>query len=128
MPGVVGLQRWLVRLILLAIAAQFVLAGAGAFGATSFKPHTAIGWVTAALCLFAVAVAALTRRALMASAGLLVVVAVQVALGVLGENASAWFGAAHGLSALLVAGAGVNLARRIESSVRPVNPSRIGAS
>jgi hypothetical protein len=121
------LQRWLVLLILAAVAAQFVLAGAGAFGATSFKPHTAIGWVTAALCLIAVAVAALGRRELSATALLFAVVAVQVALGVLGEKTSAWFGAVHGLNALIVAGAAVNLARRTQSLPRPVNHTRIGA-
>lgn len=122
-----GLQRWLVRLILAAVAAQFVLAGAGAFGATSFKPHTAIGWVTAALCLIAVAVAALGRRELSASALLFAVVAVQVALGVLGEKTSAWFGAVHGVNALIVGGAAVNLARRTQSLHRPVSHTRIGA-
>lgn len=127
MSWVHGLQRWLVRLILAAVTAQFVLAGAGAFGATSFKPHTAIGWVTVVLCLIAVAVAALGRRELSASALLFAVVAVQVALGVLGENTSAWFGAVHGLNALIVAGTAVNLARRTQSLHRPVGPTPIGA-
>jgi hypothetical protein len=58
---------------------------------------------------------------------LVAAVAVQVALGVLGENTSAWFGAVHGLNALIVAGAGVNLARRTQTSHRPVNHTRIGA-
>lgn len=31
-------QRWLAVVILAAVAAQFLLAGAGAFHATSFKP------------------------------------------------------------------------------------------
>jgi hypothetical protein len=99
-------QRWLPRLILAAVAAQFVLAGAGAFGATSFKPHTAIDWATGAL--------------------LLAVVGVQVAVGVLGDIASAWFGAVHGLDALIVAGAAVNLARRTQTSHEPVNHTQIG--
>jgi Family of unknown function (DUF6220) len=127
MTPVKGLQRWLARLILAAVAAQFVLAGAGAFGATSFKPHTAIGWVTAALCLIAVAVAALGRRELSASVLLFAVVVVQVALGVLGEKTSAWFGAVHGLNALVVAGAAVNLVRRTQTSPRPVHHTPIGA-
>jgi hypothetical protein len=128
MTPINGLQRWLARLILAAVAAQFVLAGAGAFGAKSFKPHTAIGWVTAALCLIAVAVAALGRRELSATALLFAVVAVQVALGVLGERTSAWFGAVHGLNALIVAGAAGNLTRRTQSLPRPVNHTRIGAT
>jgi hypothetical protein len=44
MTPVQGLQRWLARLIVAAVAAQVVLAGTGGFGATSFKPHSAIGW------------------------------------------------------------------------------------
>ena len=127
MPPIHGLQRWLVRLILGAVGAQFVLAGAGAFGATSFKPHTAIGWFTAALGLIAVAVAALGRRELPATASLFAVVAIQIALGVLGEKTSAWFGAVHGLNALIVAGAAVNLARRTHSLHPSVNHTRIGA-
>jgi Family of unknown function (DUF6220) len=127
MTRVHGLQRGLVRLILAAVATQFVLAGAGAFGATSFQPHTAIGWVTAALCLIAVAVAALGRYELSASALLFAVVVVQVVLGVLGENASAWFGAVHGLNAVIVAGAAVNLAGRTQSLHRSINHTRIGA-
>jgi hypothetical protein len=113
-------------LIVAAVAAQFVLAGAGAFGATSFKPHTAIGWLTAALCLLALAVATFSRRELSASALLFAVVAAQVALGVLGEKTSAWFGAAHGLDALVAAGAAVNLARRTQTSHGPVNHTQIG--
>ena len=73
------------------------------------------------------AVAALGRRELSATALVFAVVAVQVALGVLGEKTSAWFGAVHGVNALIVAGAAVNLARRTQSSHRPANHTRIGA-
>jgi Family of unknown function (DUF6220) len=117
------IQRWLVRLIVGAVVAQFVLAGAGAFGATSFKPHTAVGWATVILCLIALALAALSRRAVRASAALFLAVVVQVALGVLGENTSAWFGAVHGLNALLVAGAAVHLTRRTQAPDRRLTRS-----
>ncbi|MGH2859408.1 MAG: DUF6220 domain-containing protein [Solirubrobacteraceae bacterium] len=106
------LQRWLAALLVAAVAAQFLLAGAGAFGATSFKPHTGLGWAIAVVSLILLLVALAGRRHVRASAILFATVVVQVLLGVLGENASAWFGAVHGLNALLVMGAAVNLARR----------------
>jgi Family of unknown function (DUF6220) len=104
-------QRWLAGLLIASIAGQFLLAGAGAFGATSFKPHTSLGWAIAAMSLILLVIALLTRRARRASAFLFTAVVLQVVLGVLGENASAWFGALHALNALAVLGAAFNLAR-----------------
>lgn len=105
-------QRWLAVLLVGALAGQFLLAGAGAFGAASFKPHTSLGWAIAALSLILLVVALVSRRAQRASVILFTAVVLQVVLGVLGENASAWFGALHALNALAVMGAAVNLARR----------------
>lgn len=110
------LQRWLAALLVAAVAAQFLLAGAGAFGASSFKPHTGLGWAIAVVSVILLLVALAGRRHIRASAILFAIVVVQVVLGVLGENASAWFGAVHGLNALLVMGAAVNLARRTVSA------------
>jgi hypothetical protein len=123
-------QRWLAAGVLLAVAVQFALAGAGAFGATSFKPHTGLGWAIAAASLLVLLIAMPARNHLRASALLFVAVAVQVALGVLGENSSAWFGALHGLNALIVAAAAINLVRatgwagdtRVTSRSRPTPP------
>lgn len=125
MKAIHVIQRWLAVVIVAAVAAQFLLAGAGAFGATSFKPHTAIGWTTAVLSLIALVLAVTGRGAVRASAVLLVAVAAQVALGVLGENSSAWFGAAHGLNALVVTGAAVDLARRTTIPNRPVSHTHL---
>ncbi|HWE13874.1 MAG TPA: DUF6220 domain-containing protein [Solirubrobacteraceae bacterium] len=105
-------QRWLAALLLAALAAQFLLAGAGAFGATSFKAHTGLGWATAGVSLILLVVALAARRAQRASAILCATVVLQVVLGVLGTKASAWFGALHALNALAVVGAAVNLARQ----------------
>ena len=105
-------QRRLAALLVAAIAGQFVLAGAGAFGATSFKPHTSLGWAIAAISLILLVVALGGRRAQRASTILFAAVVLQAVLGVLGENASAWFGAVHALNALAVVGAAANLARR----------------
>jgi hypothetical protein len=105
-------HRWLTVLVVAVVAAQFLLAGAGAFSAISYKPHTALGWTIVVLSL-AVLLLALTRRIeLRASALLFAAVVVQVALGVLGAESSAWFGALHGLNALAVMGTAGNLARR----------------
>ena len=104
-------QRWLAALLFAAIAGQFLLAGAGAFGATSFKPHTSLGWAIAAISLILLVVALVGARAQRASTILFATVVMQVVLGVLGENASAWFGALHALNALAVVGAALNLAR-----------------
>jgi hypothetical protein len=105
------LQRWLAALIAVAVAAQFLLAGAGAFGAISFSAHTATGWTIAALSALAMILAAAARSHVRATAMLFGAVVVQVALGVLGSNTAAWFGALHGLNALVVIGAAGNLAR-----------------
>ncbi len=44
-------QRLLASLTSLAIVAQFFLAGAGAFHATSFDPHRTLGWIVVVLGL-----------------------------------------------------------------------------
>jgi Family of unknown function (DUF6220) len=105
-------QRRLAALLLAALAAQFLLAGAGAFGATSFKAHTGLGWAIAGVSLILLVVALGARRARRASAILFAAVVLQVVLGVLGTKAWAWFGALHALNALAVVGAMVNLARQ----------------
>lgn len=136
MKPIQTVHRWLAAVIVAAVAVQFLLAGAGAFHATSFKAHTAVGWATAFFSLIALIAAALGRRELRASGLLFAAVAVQVLLGVLGENSSAWFGAVHGLNALVVIAAAVNLARRTAgagsnppvASSRPVSPGTAPAS
>jgi hypothetical protein len=125
MKPIHAMQRWLAALIVAAVAVQFLLAGAGAFHATTFNAHTTVGWTTAFLSLLALITAAFGRRELRATALLFAAVAVQVVLGALGQNSSAWFGAGHGLNALVVTGAGVNLAIRTSpSSHRPGSRSR----
>ncbi|MGH2896562.1 MAG: DUF6220 domain-containing protein [Solirubrobacteraceae bacterium] len=126
MRAIRTMRRWLAAVIVAAVAVQFLLAGAGAFHATSFRAHTALGWATAFLSLLTVIAAALARRELRASILLFAAVAAQVLLGVLGENSSGWFGALHGLNAVVVMAAATNLARRSVGarSDRPVASSR----
>ncbi|MGH2908143.1 MAG: hypothetical protein ACRDK8_02455 [Solirubrobacteraceae bacterium] len=112
------LQRWLAALIAAAVAVQFLLAGAGAFGAISFSAHTATGWTIAALSVLAMIVAAAARSHLRATALLLGAVVVQAALGVLGTQTAAWFGALHGLNAVVVLAAAAHLARTTATTAR----------
>jgi hypothetical protein len=105
-------QRVLVTLVAAAVACQFFLAGAGAFAATSFGPHRALGWAVLLVTAIAFLVALAARRLVRHSGALLLLVGIQVALGVLGADTQAWFGALHGLNALAVMAAAGTLARR----------------
>jgi hypothetical protein len=105
-------QRVLASLVAAGVAAQFFLAGAGAFGATSFASHRALGWALLLLAGVAFIVALPAMRLIRHSVALLLVVALQAALGVLGTDTQAWFGALHGLNALAVLAAAGTLARR----------------
>lgn len=105
-------HSYLARLIAAAVVVQFFLAGAGAFGASSYAPHKALGTVLLALAVVEVLLAFVAHAFVRHSALLLLVVAVQVALGVLGSDTSAWFGAVHAVNALAVMGAAATLARR----------------
>jgi hypothetical protein len=105
-------QRVLASLIVVGVAVQFLLAGAGAFGATSFSPHRALGWALLLFAVVAFLVALAAMRFVRHSAVLLCVVALQAALGVLGADTQAWFGALHGMNALAVMAAVGTLARR----------------
>lgn len=106
-------QRVLASLTSLAIVTQFFLAGAGAFHAASFDAHRTLGWIIVVLAVLVVLVAVAARRFVRHSAALVVVVALQAGLGVLGSDTNAWFGAVHGVNALAVLGAAGSLARRV---------------
>jgi ABC-type multidrug transport system permease subunit len=121
-------HRWLAALVAAAIGVQFLLAGAGAFHATSFDPHTGLGWMIAAASLLVLLAALLGRSELTASGLLFAAVAVQVALGVLGAQSSPWFGALHGLNALVAMGAAANLARRTAGRVPATQAHRSTAA
>jgi Family of unknown function (DUF6220) len=110
-PVLVAAQRGLAVLTMALIATQFFLAGAGAFGATSFDAHKAVGSVLVLVVLLAVIVAALARRFGLHALALLGLTVLQLALGALGAD-TPWIGAFHGLNALAVMGAGGTLARR----------------
>lgn len=107
-PALIALQRGLAVLTMALIATQFFLAGAGAFGATSFDAHKTVGSVLVVVVLLAVIVAAVARRFVVHALALLGVTVLQLVLGTVGAD-EPWVGAFHGLNALAVMGVGGTL-------------------
>jgi lysylphosphatidylglycerol synthetase-like protein (DUF2156 family) len=110
-PVLVAAQRGIAVLTMALIATQFFLAGAGAFGATSFDAHKTVGDVLVLVVLVGLVVAALARRFAVHAAILVALAIVQLVLGVLGSD-EPWVGAFHGINALAVMAAGGTLARK----------------
>jgi hypothetical protein len=119
-----AVQRLLALLIVVGVASQFFLAAAGAFGATSYSSHKAVGYALVIAALVALAVSLAARRHALPSLMLAAAAVVQVVLGGLGTSSSSWFGALHGLNALVVMGTAGNLARQTARGrqVEPVRP------
>jgi|SRR6266508_3172694 len=115
---VVTAHRVLVTLIVWGIVAQFVLAGAGAFGATSFSLHKTLGTALAAASLAALALVAVGRAHLRLTALLAALLVLQAILGRLGSDQEPWLGAVHGLNALAVMAAAGILTRRAWEAAR----------
>lgn len=105
-------RRLLAALIAAAIAVQFFLAGAGAFGATSFDPHRALGTALIPAALVLALLAGLARRDVPLSMLLVVLLALQLGLAALAADSTAWLGALHGLTAVAVLAVAGNLTRR----------------
>jgi hypothetical protein len=115
-----ALHRLLSVLLLLGIGLEFFLAGAGAFGATSFHSHRVVGVLLLAGAVIVLVVAAASRRNTRIALGLAVLVGAQVLLGHLGQT-HPWIGAVHGLTAGAVAAvASVNV--RMAMADRPRMP------
>lgn len=103
-------------LTLLAVILQFFLAGLGVFGAEPYDAHKTNGYLIAvsALLLLVLALAGrLDRARVGASAGLLVLMILQIALI---ESKKPWIEAFHPVVALLVLGASFQLAIRGRSA------------
>jgi hypothetical protein len=122
-PALVAVQRGVAVLTMALIATQFFLAGAGAFGATSFDAHKTVGSVLVLVVLMAVLVAALARRFVVHAAVLLGLTILQLVLGSVGAD-EPWVGAFHGLNALAVMGAGGTLARKAFAGREPASDPR----
>ena len=117
-PALIAAQRAIAVLTMALIATQFFLAGAGAFGATSFDAHETVGSILVIVVLLAVVVAALVRRHAVHALVLLGVTVLQVVLGSLGTD-EPWVGAFHGLNALAVMAAAGTLLRKVLVSPAP---------
>ena len=110
-PVLVAAQRGLASLSMALVATQFFLAGAGAFGATSFDAHKTVGSVLVLVVLLLLLVSALVRRHVAHAAIFFGVTVLQLVLGTVGHD-EPWVGAFHGLNALAVMGAGGTLAQK----------------
>jgi hypothetical protein len=129
MPWSATAHRYIVRLIALGVVVQFFLAGAGAFGATTYSPHQTLGVILIALSALALILAALGRSFIRHTSVLLGVLVLQAVLGTLGADTQAWFGALHAVNALAVMAAAGTLARRTVATGRaqwgePTVPAR----
>jgi Family of unknown function (DUF6220) len=102
-------QRVVASLTALLVVAQFFLAGAGAFGATSFDAHRTVGSVAVLVALVGLVIALLTRRLLAHTAAVFGLLVLQALLGGFGSD-EPWIGALHGLNAVAVMGAAGSLA------------------
>ena len=110
-------QRLIASLTALMIVAQFFLAGAGAFGATSFDAHRTIGSLAVLVALVGLVLSAPTGRHRGHTAAVFGLLVVQALLGSLGGD-EPWIGALHGLNAIAVMGAAGSLAQANWAPVR----------
>jgi hypothetical protein len=110
-PVLVAAQRGLASLSMALVVAQFFLAGAGAFGATSFDAHKTVGSALVLVVLLGLLVAALVRRHVAHAAIFFAVTLLQLVLGTVGSD-EPWVGAFHGLNAIAVMGAGGTFAQK----------------
>jgi hypothetical protein len=110
-PVLVAAQRGLASLAMALVLTQFFLAGAGAFGATSFDAHKTVGSLLVVVVLLGLLVAALARRHVAHAAIFFGVTVLQLVLGTVGAD-EPWVGALHGLNAIAVMGAGGTFAQK----------------
>jgi hypothetical protein len=113
---VLGLYRAVAGLTLLGVAGQFFLAGAGAFGATSYDAHRALGVALIAAGPLGLILAAAARSRVAHALALEVALLLQLLFGHLGMH-HPWIGAVHGLVAIGVAALASVIARGL--GVRP---------
>jgi hypothetical protein len=110
-------QRLLSSLTALMVVTQFFLAGAGAFGATSFDAHRTIGSLVVIVALLGLVISAATGRHRGHTAAVFGLLVLQALLGSLGGD-EPWVGALHGLNAIAVMGAAGSLAQANWAPVR----------
>jgi hypothetical protein len=114
---VLGLYRLIAGLTLLGVAAQFFLAGAGAFGATSYNAHRALGVALIAAGAVGLVLAAASRSHVIRAVAFEAALLLQLLLGHLGMH-HPWVGAIHGLIAIGVAALASVIARGLGIGTR----------
>lgn len=90
------------HVLLVAVAIQLALAGAGAFGATAWRTHVMLGMLITVLAIVLAGMALVARpaRALVIGSTVVAVLAVlQPVLSVLARRTDPWFGVLHALGA-----------------------------
>ena len=107
-----GAYRLVAALTLVGVAVQVFLAGAGAFGATSYDAHKTLGIVLVVAGGLGLVLAALSRRQPARAVALELALLVQLLFGHLGVD-HPWFGAFHGLLAIAVAALASLVARGV---------------
>ena len=125
--GATAVYHWVALLILAGGVVQFLLAGAGVFGAESFDAHEGLGWIlhtAAILVVIAAIVGPRTRQAIVMSIVFFVVFTIQVMLPG-AQDDSPWLAAFHPVLALAVLGLAAHIGmpaisrRREASAPRP---------
>ena len=104
--GATAVYHWAALLIAAGAVVQFLLAGAGAFGAESFDAHVSLGWIlhtAAVLVVIGAIVGPRTRRAIVLAVVFFVVFTIQVMLPG-AQDDSPWLAAFHPVLALAVLG------------------------
>lgn len=107
-----ALYRLVAAATLLGVAGQFFLAGAGAFGATSYSAHRGLGVALIILGGAGLLVAAALRKRVGRALVLEIALVLQFLFGHLGMH-HPWIGALHGLLAIGIAGLASVVARGI---------------
>jgi len=112
-----SIHRLISVLLLVGVGIEFFLAGAGAFGATSFHSHTVMGMILLAGGVLTLLAAVGARRSIGLGAIVAVLIGVQVLLGHVGEK-HPWVGAVHGLVAGIVAAVvGLNARKAVRPGI-----------
>lgn len=112
-----ALYRLVAVATLAGVAGQFFLAGAGAFGATSYSAHRGLGVVLVILGGVGLLVAAASRNRVSRALALEIALVLQFLFGHLGMH-HPWIGALHGLLAIGIAALASVVARGIGLGVR----------
>ena len=111
-----AIHRLVSILLLLGVGGEFFLAGAGAFGATSFHSHKVLGVILLVGGVLTLLTALAARRSVGLGLAAAIVIALQVLLGHLGTT-HPWVGAVHGLVAGVVAAVvSVNARKAVRST------------